>query len=119
MTGILRGTRTFLVGLVMAVGLVSAAVPASADSLTLAVLCESGTYHFSCDLNSVSGGVAPYSYLWVALDNATITSSNTSDSVSGICGTGSNFHVRLTVTDSLGASGSVVRGPICRSGPWP
>jgi opacity protein-like surface antigen len=108
-----------LAGAAAAVGLMSAAAPASADPLSVTIQCESGTSHFSCAIDSQAGGTAPFSYSWVGLTNASVISGANTQQAFGICATGMNYVVQVTITDSLGASLTKSVGRRCNSGPWP
>jgi hypothetical protein len=98
----------------LAVAAVTAAVllpaPAHASGLSVAVTCEStqpgNPYHmpFFCDAY-VWGGSGSYSFNWYGINNAWIANTFGA-SANGLCNTGAMASAGVSVTDTLGNSGS-------------
>jgi hypothetical protein len=103
-----------LAGLVLAIPAVAAPAPAT-PALTITVHpnevavqadCNSDDPgRFSCT-SIISGGVAPYSYHWNK------SSANT-PTISGACPKGERETVTLTVTDSVGTTGTGTTAYVC------
>jgi hypothetical protein len=106
-----------VVALVIAFVTTGAVVLACEEPLPLAVnaSCSGSEGRFDCNA-SVTGGTAPYSYKWTAVTNASNIDGSNSASISGECDggtTGKSGKVRVTVTDSKGATVSKEPGFTC------
>jgi len=105
--------RLLSVATLLAVGIGSSPLPASADTLAVTSLdCQPRHGGYLCT-GYVSGGTGTYTYLWNI--GATYSGPDSSKAVTG-CPTGSTTvrTVRFTVTDSSGASASQSTSIDCR-----
>jgi len=102
-------------GIMLVAGLVGALLlpttsASAAGPLGVTMLCESlGGSRIDCETN-VSGGVAPYTYVW------SLGPQFHGSSASFGCSPGHSVTVTVTVTDSVGSSASTTRSPFCRGG---
>jgi hypothetical protein len=110
-----RRTAAAITGLLAAAALGAATPAHAAGSLAASADCEGNSAgKFVCAAIE-SGGVAPYSYTWVAVRDAIIIGGSTGPAVSGRCTLGQQASINLTVTDSTGAS-VTAPGPFSCSG---
>lgn len=106
-----RPAAVLFVAALLATGL---AVPASAVTPSVSMYCESGQWHWTCDITSVTGIAPPYTVTWQVV-NGSITYSD-STTAYGSCNTG--FKVTVTVRNSAGTTAQRSYST-CSGGMWP
>lgn len=111
------GLRLLMISLFTMVAVVVFVRPAVAAGMSAQKDCEpSGIKRWFCDV-TVTGGVAPYSYDWIDVQNAAILK-NDGWLVSGQCfNTSIVVKLQVTVTDSTGAQLVVALTGPCSSKP--
>jgi hypothetical protein len=94
----------------LAFGVVSTPVASASVGVSVLNCAPSGTSggHTSmiCEA-SVSGGVAPYSYVWAGVQAASFPAKPHRQWQQGYCNIYSNYRVKVTVADVTGASATV------------
>lgn len=118
---LIRRPFVILVGLALLFVLNGFLAPPSARAtgpLTISYLhCESGASRFTCD-STVSGGTGSYSGCWQAT-NVWYFTSVSDYGATGSCAAGNGVSMRLTVSDSAGATASKSTSFYCSAGDWP
>ena len=109
--------RLLLIGLFAMAAATMSVQPAAASTISVANDCEpAGIARFYCDV-TVSGGVAPYGYAWIAERNAAIINNN-GWLVSGRCFSFTvDYELQVTITDSTGAQLVDQLSGVCSSKP--
>lgn len=112
-----RGIKELGVGLAVVAATGLSTVPASATTLAVTAYCDSTGSNFDC-FAVVSNGTAPYQYAWASGSPFyVITSSTTTQSINGACTPGHALtFISVTVTDSLGQTGSAHGSGPCNRG---
>jgi hypothetical protein len=97
----------------LAIGVVSAPVASASVGVGISG-CESlgttgGHTRMLCEA-TVNGGVAPYSWVWAGVQAAGFPTQRNRPVQQGECNVNQNYRVKVTVTDSTGASSTATSG---------